>query len=124
MRIKFPWKLEIGNNTWIGEGVWIDNLAPVHIGHDVCISQAAYLCTGNHDWSSPSFELVTAEITIAPQCWVGARATVAPGTIMQEGSILGLGAVGRGCLEPWTIYAGVSPIETRPRQQMQTEQDT
>lgn len=25
MNIKCPWKLSIGDNTWIGEGVWIDN---------------------------------------------------------------------------------------------------
>lgn len=124
VRVKFPWRLEIGDDSWIGEGVWIDNLAPVRIGHDVCISQAAYLCTGNHDWSSPSFDLVTAGITIAPQCWVGARATVAPGTKMQEGAVLGLGAVGRGRLEPWTIYAAGSPAEIRPRQRKQTGADT
>jgi putative colanic acid biosynthesis acetyltransferase WcaF len=123
LRVKFPWRLEIGDHSWIGEQVWIDNLAPVRIGHDVCISQAAYLCTGNHDWSSTSFDLVTAGITIAPQCWVGARATVAPGTMMQQGAVLGLGAVGRGFLEPWTIYAARPPIKIGPREQKQIGAD-
>src|SRR5581483_1392118 len=36
--IKYPWLLEIGNNAWIGEKVWIDNLAKVTIGDNVCIS--------------------------------------------------------------------------------------
>jgi putative colanic acid biosynthesis acetyltransferase WcaF len=123
VRVKFPWRLEIGANSWIGEGVWIDNLALVRIGHDVCISQAAYLGTGNHDWSSPSFDLVTAGITIAPHCWVSARTTLAPGTEMQEGAILGLGAVGRGRLEPWKIYTAGAPAEIGQRRQNQTGDD-
>src|SRR5262249_42902381 len=48
VRIKFPWRLEIGDDTWIGESVWIDNLAKVEIGSHCCISQGAYICTGSH----------------------------------------------------------------------------
>jgi len=25
LRVKFPWKLEVGARSWIGEGVWIHN---------------------------------------------------------------------------------------------------
>ena len=28
VRIKHPWRLSIGEHTWLGEGVWIDNLGP------------------------------------------------------------------------------------------------
>ena len=104
VQIKFPWRLEIGSNSWIGEGAWIDNLAMVRIGGDTCISQGAYLGTGNHDWTSPAFDLVTAPITLEDQCWVGAGASVAPGTYMEQGAVLGMGAVGSGRLNGWTIY--------------------
>ena len=107
VQIKFPWRLEIGSNAWIGEGTWIDNLAMVRIGRDTCISQGAYLGTGNHDWTSPAFDLVTAPITLEDQCWVGARASVAPGTYMEQGAVLGMGAVGTGRLNSWTIYGAV-----------------
>ena len=36
-RIKFPWRLSIGDHSWIGEDAWIDNLAPVAIGADCCL---------------------------------------------------------------------------------------
>ena len=121
IRVKFPWRLTIDANSWIGEGTWIDNLAPVRVGHDVCISQEAYLCTGNHDWSSPAFDLLTAGVTIEPHCWVGARATVAPGTHMHAGAILGLGAVGRGHLKSWTVYAAGPVVEIAPRTQKKSE---
>ena len=124
VRIKFPWRLKIGANSWIGEGVWIDNLALVQIDHDVCVSQGAYLCTGNHDWTSPNFDLMTAPIIIEPHCWVGARATIASGTHMLEGSILGLGALGCGKLQRWTIYATSACTDTRPRRQNPTRSKT
>src|ERR1700733_968142 len=36
VNIKYPWKLTIGDHSWIGERVWIDNLAAVHLGKNVC----------------------------------------------------------------------------------------
>jgi putative colanic acid biosynthesis acetyltransferase WcaF len=115
VRVKFPWRLAIGENSWIGENAWIDNLSEVRIGHDACISQGAYLGTGNHDWTSPTFDLVSAPITIGDQCWVGARATVAPGTQMEDGAVLGIGAVGTGRLEGWTIHAAAPARVIRTR---------
>ena len=49
VKIDWPWKLEIGNDTWIGESTWIINAEPVIIGSNTCISQAALLCSGGHD---------------------------------------------------------------------------
>ena len=57
VRVKFPWYLTIGDHCWIGEEVWIDNLAEVRIGDHSCLSQGAYLCTGNHDWGHPHMKL-------------------------------------------------------------------
>lgn len=106
VRVKFPWKLRVGNYVWIGEDVWIDNLAEVHIEDHVCISQGAYLCTGSHDYTSPTFELVVGAIRIEKGAWVGARAIVLPGTVVGEGVIVGAGAVVSGSLQPYTVYRG------------------
>ena len=50
VNIKYPWFLEIGDDCWIGEGVWIDNLVKVSIGSNVVLSQNAFLLTGSHDY--------------------------------------------------------------------------
>jgi putative colanic acid biosynthesis acetyltransferase WcaF len=58
VNIKYPWFLEIGNNVWIGENAWIDNLANVKIEDNVCISQDAYLLTGNHNYKKETFDTI------------------------------------------------------------------
>lgn len=113
--VKFPWNLEIGDHVWIGERVWIDNLAKVRIGSHSCVSQGVYLCTGSHDWTSTGFDLITRDIVIEDQCWVGAMARVAPGTHMGQGAVLSMGSVGAGTLEPWSIYQGNPARRTRDR---------
>ncbi len=118
--VKFPWRLHVGNFVWIGEQTWIDNLAPVTIGDNVCISQGVYLCTGNHDWSAPNFDLRIAPIVLEASCWVAARATVGPGVTVGEGAVLGLGSTAGQFLEPWTIYAG-NPAVPLKRRQLRSE---
>ncbi len=115
VRIKFPWKLSIGDSSWVGEGAWIDNLAPVTIGSNCCISQGAYLCTGNHDWSKPTFDLKTQAITVEDCCWVAAHTRLSPGTLLREGVVLTLGSVATGELSAWTIYSGNPCVATSER---------
>ena len=43
VNIKYPWRLEVGNYTWIGENAWIDRFGKCKIGNNVCISQGAML---------------------------------------------------------------------------------
>jgi len=114
-KIKFPWRLSVGDHSWIGEAVWIDNLEHVNIGAHCCVSQAAYLCTGSHDWESSSFRLKSRGITIEDHCWIAARATVGPGAIVRTGAVLALGSVATGELPPWTISAGIPAKVVRAR---------
>lgn len=106
VRVKFPWKLSVGDWSWIGEDVWIDNLAEVTIGDDCCLSQGAYLCAGSHDWSLESFDLIVKPITLCNGAWVAAMARVAPGVTVGEGAVLALGAIATRDLPPFTINVG------------------
>ena len=93
VRVKYPWRLRIGDRSWIGEDCWIDNIALVDIRSDVCVSQGAFLCTGNHDWSDPAFALTAQPIVLRAGSWVAAKAVVGPGVTLEEGAIVGLGSV-------------------------------
>ncbi len=106
IRVKYPWLLTVGDHTWLGEDCWIDNLVQVTIGKNTCISQGAYLCTGNHDWSDVHFGLIVKPIAIHDGAWVGAHAIVAPGVTLGQCAILTAGSVASSDIPPLHIYTG------------------
>lgn len=115
VKIKFPWKLSVGNHVWLGECVWIDNLDTVRIEDHVCISQGAYLCTGNHDWSQEPFTLRTGKIHIQQGAWIAARAIIGPGVTVGQGAVLTLGSVASKTLDSMSVYAGNPAILIKQR---------
>ena len=104
--IKYPWFLQIGDNTWIGEKCWIDNLANVAIGNNACLSQGSMLLTGNHDYTNHAFNLIVHDIILADGVWIGAKATVCPGVICGMEAVLTAGSVATGPMEAQGIYQG------------------
>lgn len=115
VRVKLPWRLQVGDHSWIGEGAWIDNLAEVTIGPHVCISQGAFLCTGSHDWGLSGFDLITRPIVLEEGSWVGARANVAPGVRLERFAILAMGSTATQDLRAMTICQGNPAVEVRKR---------
>jgi putative colanic acid biosynthesis acetyltransferase WcaF len=118
VRVKFPWRLSIGAYSWVGEDVWIDNLAQVSIGGQCCVSQAAYLCTGSHDWSKRTFDLMTKPIVIEDGAWICAKATVGPGVRVGEGAVLELGSVATRDLDPWTCHSTLQTETVKRRRKL------
>ncbi len=115
VHIKYPWHLEIGENAWIGERVWIDNFVTVRIGANAVVSQGAYLCTGNHDWSDPGMGLVVKPVTVEGGAWVGAFARVAPGVTVGTEAVVTLGSVLLENAAPRGIYTGNPAALVRTR---------
>ena len=116
LNIKSPWFLTVGNYSWIGEGVWIDNLVPVKIGANVCLSQGAMLQTGNHDFSKQSFDLITAGIILEDGVWIGAKALICPNVIAAEHAVLTAGSIATKNLEAYFIYQGNPAVKVKKRE--------
>jgi len=116
VNIKYPWFLEIGNDCWIGEEVWIDNLAPVKMGSNVVLSQGAYLLTGSHDYKKESFDLILGEIALEDGVWIGAKAVVCPSVVCKSHSVLAVGSVATQDLEVYGIYQGNPAVMKRTRE--------
>jgi putative colanic acid biosynthesis acetyltransferase WcaF len=93
VRVLWPWKLTIGDNCWIGEGVWLLNLEPITIDHDVCISQEALLCTGSHAHRDPAFEYDNGPIHVGAGAWIATRATVLRRAVVVAGEVVPAGSV-------------------------------
>ena len=115
VNIKYPWLLSIGHYVWIGENVWIDNIAFVLIENNVCISQGALLLTGNHNYKKKSFDLVPGKIILEEGVWLGAQSIVCPGITCKSHSVLSVGSVATKNLEPYFIYRGNPAIKIRER---------
>lgn len=107
VRIKYPWRLVVGDHTWIGQESWIDNLADVRLGSHVCLSQRAYLCCGGHDHRRRGFDLVVGDITLEDGSWVGAGAIVLGGVTVGANAIAAAGSVVTHHVPPAKIVGGV-----------------
>lgn len=105
-RIVYPWKLTIGDNSWIGDFAELYTLGPIEIGRNAVVSQYAYLCTGSHDHRSPSFDITSETIVVEDEAWVAAGAFVFPGVRIGRGSVVSARAVVRRDTEPMGVYAG------------------
>ena len=114
--IKYPWKLIIGDHTWIGENCVIENLAEVTLGKNVCLSQASKLITGNHNYKKASFDLFVKPIFVEDGAWIGANAVVCPGVLVASHAILTVGSVATRSLEGYSIYQGNPAVKVRERE--------
>jgi putative colanic acid biosynthesis acetyltransferase WcaF len=117
--VKYPWHLVVGNDCWIGEACWIDNLTTVQLGNNVCLSQGCYLCTGNHDWKDAAFGLLLAPIAIHDGAWVGAKAILMPGVVLGEGAVAAAGSVVSRSIPALEIHSG-NPAEFRKYRAIRT----
>lgn len=113
--IKFPWKLTVGDDVWLGENCWIDNLDNVTIGSNVCISQGALLITGNHDYTEVDFPYRNAPIVVEDGAWIGAKAIVTAGVTIASHSVLTVGSVVTKGTEPYGIYRGNPAVKVKER---------
>ena len=93
IKIKMPWRLFIGDYSWIGEDVWIDNLSMVKISNNVCVSQGVYFCTGNHDFKKINFDLTCKSIFIDSESWIGSKVIIGPGNKIGRGSVIKMGSI-------------------------------
>lgn len=110
-RVRFPWKLHIGDRSWIGEGVWFHNQDHIYIGHDVVISQETFLTTGSHAHRR-DMALLTRPIRIEAGAWITSRCIVLGGTYVGRSALITPGTVTTGAVAANTIWNG-SPAGQR-----------
>lgn len=89
-RFTYPWNVEIGDYSWIGDDVVFYSLAPISVGAHCVISQQAYLCTGSHDIQDPSFRLKTGAIAIGNGAWVATGCFIASGVQIGANAVIGV----------------------------------
>lgn len=86
-RIKFPWKLSLGDRCWIGEGAWIHNQDRVEVGNDVVISQEVFITTGSHALAA-DMALITRPVRISDGAWLTTRSMVLGGVTVGRSAVI------------------------------------
>jgi putative colanic acid biosynthesis acetyltransferase WcaF len=104
IQISFPWNLKIGSNSWIGEEVWIINHAVVTLGSNVCISQAAVICSSGHDLRTNSLVYKHGAIEILDGGWICLGATILAGAKIGKNSVVSANETFSGALEDGHIF--------------------
>lgn len=106
VRIWAPWNLVAEEKVGVGNDAILYNMAPIHLGKGVVVSQGAHLCTGTHDFRNPGFRLVARPIILEEGVWVAAEAFVHPGVTLGAGSVIGARAVVTKDVPSGVIAAG------------------
>jgi len=114
IHIRYPWKLKLGDHSWLAD-CYIENLDYVAIGKNVCISQQAMLLTGNHNYKSTNFDLITKPIIIEDGVWIGAKSLVTPGVRAGTHAVLTAGSTAVKNLDAFIIYQGNPAFKVRAR---------
>src|ERR1700736_2868683 len=113
--ITYPWKLTIGDWSWIGDNVTLYTLGEIYIGENAVVSQQCYLCTGSHDYTSPSFDIFSRPVRIDTEAWLAAGVFVAPGVNIGRGVVVAMRSVVTHDLPSMMVCFGSPAEPRRPR---------
>jgi putative colanic acid biosynthesis acetyltransferase WcaF len=89
VEITYPWKLTIGEHSWIGDDVTLYSLGQITIGAHSVISQGSYVCAADHDYSVVTFPIRQRPIVIGDQVWIASDVWVGPGVSIGDGAVVG-----------------------------------
>lgn len=87
--VTYPWKVSIGDDSWIGDDVVLYSLGEIEIGANAVVSQKSYLCAGSHDYTDETFPIWSKKIIIESECWLATDVYVAPGVTIGRGTVVG-----------------------------------
>ncbi len=115
--VTYPWKLSIGDWSWVGDHATLYTLGNITIGDNAVVSQHSYLCAASHDYARPTFDLYAKPIQIESEAWVAAHSFIGPGVTVGRGAIVGACSLALKDVPSGMICAGnpLSVIRPRPR---------
>ena len=114
-RITYPWKVEIGDYSWVGDNCELYSLGDIKIGENVVISQGSYLCGGSHRIDDVEFTIYAKQISVEDEAWIAAEAFIHPGVTIGRGAVVAARSVVRKDLESMGIYAGPEAVRIGTR---------
>ena len=120
VRITYPWKLRVGDFSWIGDHVVLYTLGDIDIGMQAVVSQKCYLCTGSHDYRKPAFDIYAEPITIGDGAWLATDVYVAPGVNIGPGAVIGARSSVFEDVPEFAVAVGTPARVVRKREHVQS----
>jgi putative colanic acid biosynthesis acetyltransferase WcaF len=113
--VTFPWRVTIGDRSWIGDDVVLYSLGPITVGDDCVVSQRSYLCAGSHDYRSAAFDMRAAPIVVEDEAWIASDVFVGPGVRIGAAAVVGARSTVLRDLPPAMVCAGEPAVPLHPR---------
>ena len=103
-----PELVSFGNRVDVGENVVIRGGGGVSIGDNVLIAAGAAIISQGHPIVPPRWNsVISNEVRIGDEVWIGANAIILPGVTVGDRSIIAAGAVVTQDVPPSCTVAGV-----------------
>jgi putative colanic acid biosynthesis acetyltransferase WcaF len=115
VKTTYPWKLTVGDYSWIGDDVVLYTLGEITLGTNVVVSQKSYLCTGSHDYRAPAFDIYAQPIVVEDQAWVSTDVFVAPGITIGHSAVIGARSTVLQNMPANMVCAGYPAKPLKPR---------
>ena len=113
--ITYPWKLSIGDYSWVGDYVELYTLGEIKIGNNAVVSQKSYLCTGSHDYQSDAFSIYQKPIVIEDEAWIATDVFIAPGVTIGKGAVIAARSSVYSDMPAGMICMGNPAMPVKPR---------
>jgi putative colanic acid biosynthesis acetyltransferase WcaF len=115
VEVTYPWKLSIGDWSWIGDSVTLYTLGQITVGDNVVVSQNSYICSASHDYTTPSFAIFSRPVIIESEAWLATDVFVSPGVRIGNGAVVGARSVVLHDLPEMMVCVGQPAMAIRSR---------
>jgi maltose O-acetyltransferase len=103
--------LIIGENSVINANCRLDSRGTLVIGNNIAISEQVIFLTADHNEDFIGVNGRCKNIIVEDYVWIGTRAMILPGVIIQKGAIIGAGSIVTRDVKSLNVVVGV-PAKT------------
>jgi acetyltransferase-like isoleucine patch superfamily enzyme len=110
-----PTGIKIGEDTIVGDHVFLDGRAKLSIGNHVDIASSVMIYNSEHDLENEDFSAKLEPVNIGDYVFIGPRAIILPGVTVGKGAVVAAGAVVTKDVPDFIIVGGVPAKEIGER---------
>lgn len=100
----------IEDDVFLAREIYIDAISEIYIGSGVMIGPRCTFIAGSHNYNSNDLKsipydnrMINLPIIIEKNVWIGANVSIAPGTHIEEGCVIGMGASIYGTIPKFSV---------------------